>query len=1416
MGGKSSTTTQTVKIPPEVLARYNAVNKQAEAVAQTPFQQYSTDPAAFVAQLNQQQLAGISNVNQAAGSYQPYFAGATGATIAGMGGVNPGELEVGRYMNPFQQSVIDTTMARMQKEQQAAQSGALGTAISSGAFGGDRAGIAAANLAYEQDLSRASTLAGLNAQNFEQAMATAQQQQGLGLSAEQANLARLMAGGQQLAGMGQAYQQAGLQGAEAQINAGTLEQQTEQAGKTALYNQFMQEKAYPFQVAQFLANIAMGTGALSGSTTTTTQPTPFWSDRRLKHDIKRIGKTDDGLPIYTFKYKGDPEEQTHVGFMADEVEQHKPDAVGLAPNGYKYVDYDRATKAGGGGVAGPYGAGVNSQPGAEGYVPQAFLPVGELMIADSQIPQVTNQTLAAQMEAAASFGESLKKLKSDYGDLREWWNKKDAPEQGAVTPGVPNVPGNWRGGVVGYASGGSAEYLKPGLAAAQQPVEPKSYVADTVESQEEAKKSGPMTPSSAPGAPQSTVGKIGEAAGTALSVFKLAKMIPFLSDRRAKHSIRRIGKTDNGMPIYSFKYNGDDRERTHIGFMADEVERKHPDAVSTGPEGLKRVDYSQAHKFYQGGAVRPAYADGGYPVNREDEKRRLGLVSGISADPSGALVPDAPAVGRPGGYQAAATDRGVQSQLAAELAAILNRPKDVPAGLAAGQDYHAMPEAAAPSLASEMSDVSDPFVLQQRAEDLGSRAAINQLYGPKYAGLARAQLEEAGALRSRVGEDFKPYFTSTPSEAYDFKPAGLGYAGLPAANVNAPEGPVGLGVPAIDRAREEFPVGAPPDVVDGLGAAKAPAGVAPPVISAPTVAPTGVAPAATPDKEAAWGYMINRESGNRQFDENGNPLQSPKGAIGAAQIMPATGPEAAKLAGLEWDEQRFLTDPEYNKALGKAYFDDMYRRFGTVDKAMAAYNAGPGALSSAIDRATALGGSYLDYLPKETQDYVRGFTGGQPADVATGVAPAGRRSPGSDKPYEERNAVGRMFYNPDGTVNQDAILSLLAGVGTMASSPSLYLGSSILQGLGGFANAYTGLQKQRADIGLTKAQTAGAQVQTDTSRFFTIGPNGMPMVILGPGKAVTLAEYRANPQLFSTGDRELDARILAEAVKRDAGAATPYTATGAAKPEGIIWSTKSDEAIKRATEMAALRPDLYSTWQTQIAEAIPQYSQARSEAISGKPNVNELAAMVGGAIAENNMGTVEGYLSGTAIPAINAALRTVGAPEISTADSQRQILDKLSALNGAALTPEQERAASVFQMFANVSPNLQMTPEAAATITASIMLQNQQAIDQANYYNGFLSALPMGAPMSEVDAAYAQEYSQLHQLEKANLTQLLEMAGDTSPIGDGSTTRGEYVKRFLTAANSGTVSQEDAQKVLSYLLGENASPLLARYFVKGM
>lgn len=142
-------------------------------------------------------------------------------------------------------------------------------------------------------------------------------------------------------------------------------------------------------------------------------------------------------------------------------------------------------------------------------------------------------------------------------------------------------------------------------------------------------------------------------------------------------------------------------------------------------------------------------------------------------------------------------------------------------------------------------------------------------------------------------------------------------------------------------------------------------------------------PRIQPDNaERAFNIAVGTESGGRQFGSDGKPLTSPKGAVGIAQVMPATAPEAAKLAGLPWDENRYKNDPEYNKALGKAYFQQQLQsNGGDLAKAYAAYNAGPGRLQEAIKKAdqsaklaqgdpTVPVRTWLDFMPAETRGYV--------------------------------------------------------------------------------------------------------------------------------------------------------------------------------------------------------------------------------------------------------------------------------------------------------------------------------------------------------------------------------------------------------------------------------------------------------------
>lgn len=70
-----------------------------------------------------------------------------------------------------------------------------------------------------------------------------------------------------------------------------------------------------------------------------------------------------------------------------------------------------------------------------------------------------------------------------------------------------------------------------------------------------------------------------------------------ISDRRLKHGIKEIGKTPCGLGVYMYHFAG--TGRTEVGFMADEVEKVYPEAV-TEICGLKTVDYGKIRELMEG------------------------------------------------------------------------------------------------------------------------------------------------------------------------------------------------------------------------------------------------------------------------------------------------------------------------------------------------------------------------------------------------------------------------------------------------------------------------------------------------------------------------------------------------------------------------------------------------------------------------------------------------------------------------------------------------------------------------------------------------------------------------------------------------------------------------------------------------
>ena len=80
----------------------------------------------------------------------------------------------------------------------------------------------------------------------------------------------------------------------------------------------------------------LGAGTLNAMPWLGTAIGAMFSDERVKTDIKKVGKTDEGLNVYTYRYKwGGP---PMMGVMAQEVEKKHPEAV-MEFDGIKAVNY---------------------------------------------------------------------------------------------------------------------------------------------------------------------------------------------------------------------------------------------------------------------------------------------------------------------------------------------------------------------------------------------------------------------------------------------------------------------------------------------------------------------------------------------------------------------------------------------------------------------------------------------------------------------------------------------------------------------------------------------------------------------------------------------------------------------------------------------------------------------------------------------------------------------------------------------------------------------------------------------------------------------------------------------------------------------------------------------------------------------
>ena len=260
-GSETSTVTSQQTLDPFIRDALQRNVMAAQQVSQLPYQPYSgprvagfrpAEQQAF--DIAQQAVAGRVGSQQLAGATQA-------AQQAAAFGPEQFQQNVAGFMSPYQQNVIDTTMARLSKARAERDAATKAQLAASRAFGNTRRGVYEAQLAAEQDLNTAQTLANLYQQGYGQAAGLAAGLPGQRLQASQ----QLAALAPQALAQEQAY--SSMLG-----GVGQQQRQMAQQNLELAYRDFLEQRGYPVEQLRILQSGLQGLPAVTSTQETSTQP----------------------------------------------------------------------------------------------------------------------------------------------------------------------------------------------------------------------------------------------------------------------------------------------------------------------------------------------------------------------------------------------------------------------------------------------------------------------------------------------------------------------------------------------------------------------------------------------------------------------------------------------------------------------------------------------------------------------------------------------------------------------------------------------------------------------------------------------------------------------------------------------------------------------------------------------------------------------------------------------------------------------------------------------------------------------------------------------------------------------------------------------------------------------------------------
>jgi hypothetical protein len=340
MGGKSKQT-QSVTYDPAIMALHNSNYGRAQGVADTPY-------TPFTGTLD---LSAAQNANAGLLNFQA----PTVSTAQ-----NVSQQQIDHYMNPYIVDVVDRSLADTDRSREMAINGGQARALSAGAFGGSRHGVADSLTNREYGDIAANTSANLRQTGFNNAVNWGQTDLSRLLSAASTN------------------QQAAIGSAGVRSGAAAQAAGLAQAGYDAERDNWLHAYQDPF-LRQGLLTSTLGAIPVGQTTTSTSRSSPglggilggvgglmsglgqmggslaglsgagsalsslgpllALSDERTKTDVETAGYDEAGRRWVTYRHKGEPKGTTRLGLLAQELAETEPERVVRLPGGLLGVDY---------------------------------------------------------------------------------------------------------------------------------------------------------------------------------------------------------------------------------------------------------------------------------------------------------------------------------------------------------------------------------------------------------------------------------------------------------------------------------------------------------------------------------------------------------------------------------------------------------------------------------------------------------------------------------------------------------------------------------------------------------------------------------------------------------------------------------------------------------------------------------------------------------------------------------------------------------------------------------------------------------------------------------------------------------------------------------------------------------------------